>query len=373
MGVNSKTVAVMFPNSHDKELGELTTRRAAAAIPFGGRYRLIDFPLSGLSVAGVERCALIVNRNYVSLMDHIGSGREWDFVNKQGGISIFPPYSEGQQHADDKVDSLYSIMGYLEKCSEEYVVLIDCNFVANIDYRDLFATHRQSGADITAVYVKQVISPEMRDNNITFSLDNDGNITEILSDDFHTDERNVSLSIFVMRRSILCDMIKEGHTRNRTFLEKELISKCIGKLNIQGYAYNGFFKFITDRKSYHMPNMSLLHDDNMEKLFPTRQPVYTKLRDDAPVRYTVDSKVKDSVIADGSLIAGTVENSLLFRGVKVEKGATVKNCVLMQDTVVEAGAVLEQVITDKNVTISAGNELKGTTNYPVYVNKGEIV
>ncbi len=371
--INSKTLAVLFPNSHDKELGELTAKRAAAAIPFGGRYRLIDFPLSGLSVAGVERCAIIVNRNYVSLMDHIGNGREWDFVNKRGGISVFPPFSEGQYYADNKVGALYSILGYLDKASEEYVVLADCNFVANIDYRDLFASHRQSGADITAVYVKQDISPELKDNNITLTLDNESNITEIFCDDFHSGERNIALSVFVMKRTILCDMIREGHIRNRTFIEKELMSKCIGRLVMKGYEYKGYFTFITDRKGYYEANMSLLSDDNMDKLFPSKQPVYTKVRDDAPVRYTVDSKVINSVIADGSLIAGTVENSLLFRGVRVEKGAVVKNCVLMQDTIVESGAVLDRVITDKDVKVSEGCELKGSVNYPVYVNKGETV
>ncbi len=371
--VNSKALAVLFPNSHDKELGELTSRRAAAAIPVGGRYRLIDFPLSGLSVAGVERCAVIVNRNYVSLMDHIGNGREWDFASKRGGISIFPPFSEGRNRTDDKVDSLYSIIGYLENATEEYVVLTDCNFIANIDYRDLFASHRQSGADVTAVYVKHEITPELRDNNIVLSLDDENNITEILCDDFHAGERNVAISVFVMKRTVLCEMIKEGHIRNRTFFEVELLSKCIGLLNMKGYEYTGYFTFITDRKCYLEANLSLLVDDNMEKLFPAKQPVYTKVRDDAPVRYTVNSKVKNSVIADGSLIAGTVENSLLFRGVRVEKGAVVKNCVLMQDTVVEADAVIENVITDKNVKITEGSELKGTVNYPVYVNKGETV
>ncbi len=371
--VNSKTLAVLFPNSHDNELGELTTRRAAAAIPFGGRYRLIDFPLSGLSTAGVERCALIVNRNYVSLMDHIGNGREWDFASKRGGISIFPPFSEGRYHAEDKVDSLYSIIGYLEKATEEYVVIADCNFVANVDYRELIATHRQSGADITAVYVKQEILPDIKDNNVTFSIDDDNNITEILCDDFHKGVRNLALSIFVMKRTVLCEMIREGHIRNRTHFEKELLSKCVGRLVIKGYEYSGFFTFITDRKCYYEANLSLLQEDNIEKLFPSKRPIYTKIRDDAPVRYTVDSKVKNSVIADGSLIAGTVENSLLFRGVRVEKGAVVKNCVLLQDTVVGAGAVLERVITDKDVKVTEGSELKGTPNYPVYVNKGETV
>ncbi len=371
--LNSKALAVLFPNSHDSELGELTSRRAAAAIPFGGRYRFIDFPLSGLSTAGVERCAIIVNRNYVSLMDHIGNGREWDFANKRGGISIFPPFSEGRNRADDKVDALYSIMGYLEKADEEYVVLADCNFVANIDYRDLLATHRQSGADVTAVYVKHEMTPELKDNNIALTLDNEENITEILCDDYHTGERNLALSVFVMKRTHLCEMIKEGHIRNRTFLEKELLSKCIGRLVMKGYEYTGYFTFMTDRKCYLEANLSLLSDDNMNKLFPVKRPIYTKVRDDAPVRYTVDSKVKNSIIADGSLIAGTVENSLLFRGVRVEKGAVVRNCVLMQDTVIETGAVIESVITDKNVKVSENSELKGTVNYPVYVNKGEIV
>ncbi len=371
--INSKAIGVLFPNSHDSVLGELTTGRAPAAIPFGGRYRLVDFPLSGLSVAGVEPCSMIVNRNYVSLMDHIGSGREWDFASKNGGIKIFPPYFGGQHLHVDKIDALNSIMGVLIRANEEFVVMADCNIVANIDYRELFSAHRHSGADISVVYAKRNIPPEMELDNVTFEIDSDGRCTEMLCNDYSKEERNVSLSIYVVKRTLLCDLVKQAHIRNKTSFEKDILSANLEKLNIKGYEYKGFLEFITDRKSYYRATMALLTAGNMEMLFPSKQPIYTKIRDDAPVRYTVDSKVKNSIIADGSLIAGTVENCVLFRGVRVEKGAVVRNCVLMQDTVVEAGVEMDMVITDKEVVITKDSSLKGSGNYPIYIKKGERV
>ncbi len=371
--VNSKAMGILFPNSHDSVLGELTTGRAPAAIPFGGRYRLVDFPLSGLSAAGVERCSLMVNRNYVSLMDHIGSGREWDLATKNGGIKIFPPFFGGQHHIGDKISAINSIMGLLTRAVEEYIVLVDCNMVANIDYRELFSTHRQSGADITVVYAKTNIPPEMGEDNVTFEFDADKRCTEIYCNDYHTEQRNVSLSVYVIKRTLLCELVREAHIRNQKSFEKDILCPNIKKLNISGYEYDGFLEFITDRKSYYRANMALLVGDNMDKLFPSRLPVYTKIRDDAPVRYTVDSKVQNSTIADGSLIAGTVENSVLFRGVQVKKGAVVKNCVLLQDTVVEENVTMDKVITDKEVTITQDTELRGSGNYPIYIKKGERV
>ncbi len=371
--INSKTLGILFPNSHDTVLGELTTARAPAAIPFGGRYRLVDFPLSGLSAAGVERCSLMVDRNYVSLMDHIGSGREWDFASKNGGIKIFPPFFGGKHHSGDKISALNSIMGLLTRAGEEYVVLADCNIVANIDYRELFSTHRQSGADITAVYAKTIIPPEMSEDNVTFEFGEDNRCTEIYCNDYHTEQRNVSLSVYVIKRTLLCDLVKAAYIRNRTSFEKDILCQNIDKLNIYGFEYDGFLEHITDRKSYYRANMALLADNNMDKLFPSRLPIYTKIRDDAPVRYTVDSKVQNSTIADGSLIAGTVENSVLFRGVQVKKGAVVKNCVLLQDTVVEENVVMDKVITDKEVVITKDSELRGSGNYPIYIKKGEKV
>ncbi len=372
---NSKVLGILFPNNHDRMLGELTVPRTCASVPYAGRYRMIDFSLSGFSQAGVEQVAMLVTRNYISLMDHIGNGREWDFAGRGGGIRLFPPYSTGDRSTAimGEVGSLHGILGFIESCTEEYVVLSDCNVVCMIDYRELFATHRQSGADITAVYVKSKIAKNMATDNVTFEFDNDGRCTEVLCNDYQEEERNLSLSVYVVQRKLLCELVKEAHVRSKTSLARDILARNSEKLNIRGYEHKEFFKFIHDKKSFFDANMSLLHGDGMNKLFVPKAPVYTKVRGEAPVRYTVDSDVKNSIIADGALIAGTVENSILFRGVKVEKGAVVRNCVLMQDTVVSENTTLDYVITDKNVTVSGDKEVKGTDLYPVYIQKGETV
>ncbi len=374
--VSAKFLGIIFPNNHDKELGELTLNRTCASVPFAGRYRLVDFTLSGFSAAGVEQVAMVVTRNYISLMDHIGSGSEWDFSGKNVGIRLFPPFSVGSRnHSTAAVDSLHGILGFIKDAVEEYVVLADCNIAAMIDYRSLFAAHRQSEADITAVYAKHTVPKELENDNLIFKFDDGGKCTDVLSNgSYGTDEQhNLSMSVFVMKRTLLCDLVNDAYMRNYTSFSRDIVARNSEKLNIRGFEHKGFFKLIYDKKSYYDSSLSLLDGDNNDRLFNPKAPVYTKVRGEAPVRYTVDSKVINSMIADGALIAGTVENSVLFRGVRVDKGAVVRNCVLMQDTVVEAGATMEYVITDKNVTVREGIEVKGSQSYPVYVQKGETV
>ena len=157
--------------------------------------------------------------------------------------------------------------------------------------------------------------------------------------------------------------------RGLIYFERDILAHNVNILNIHALEYTGYVAHVCDMKSYFDENLKLTDDENLEKLFPKKSPVYTKIRDDNPTRYVPGCKVTDSILADGCVIEGTVENCVLFRGVKVKKGAVVKNCVLMQDTVVEANAELDCVVTDKNVKITAGKKLSGTESFPVYVQK----
>ena len=209
-------------------------------------------------------------------------------------------------------------------------------------------------------------------DNYTIRIDN-GRVAELLSNDYRPGVQNLSMNLYIIERESLIQLVRDASVRGLVYFERDILARNLNLLNIQAYEFDGYVARISDMKSYFDENMRLLQAGNVDKLFNEGNPIYTKIRDDNPHRYLEGSKVKNSLLADGCVIEGTVENCVLFRGVKVKKGAVVKNCVLMQDTVVEANAELDCVVTDKNVKITAGKKLSGTESFPVYVQKKHTV
>ncbi|MCH5264107.1 MAG: glucose-1-phosphate adenylyltransferase subunit GlgD [Lachnospiraceae bacterium] len=379
--VNSNTSAlgIIFPNNYDEFIPELVSVRMMASIPFASRYRLIDFTLSGMVNCGINNISIVANKNYQSLMDHLGSGREWDLVRKNGGLHLIPPFAEKDAKAySGRVDALYNLRGFLKRQKEKYVILSASNVVANFDYSAMIENHAASGADITVAYRPQEI-PEGYKNEqddskgfyYTFRIDN-GRITKIFVNSKDDGIQDVSLSIFVIERELLIKLVEEATKLGQRYFERDVLLPQLDKLNIQAYKYDGYIAYITSMKSYFDENMKLLDERNLDALFESA-PVYTKVRDDNPTAYLEGSRASNVMVADGCMIEGEIENSILFRGVKVGKGAKVKNCILMQDTVIEPGADVEYAITDKQVTITAGKQLKGTDTFPVYIAKFQTV
>ena len=377
--INNEALGVIFPNSYDGLVPELVKERLMASIPFASRYRLVDFVISSMARAGIDNISLIARENYLSLMDHLGSGREWDLARKNGGLNILPPYAQKEIKVyNGRVEALESIKSFLVSQKEKYVVMSDSNVVANLNYGEIIATHKKSGADVTVVYRKQEIpenfkKPQGTSNDLYFTLDVEGNkVKQIFVNSKRDGEVNFSMNVYVIDRELLIRLVDEAYVLGFTCFERDVLAPQIDMLDIQGYCYDGYIAFIHDMKSYFDENMRLLEADNIDALFGAG-PVWTKIRDDNPTRYIKGAKVSNVMAADGCVIEGEVENSVLFRGVKVAKGAKVKNCVLMQDTVVGEGANLEYVITDKDVTITSGKSLVGTDSFQVFVAKKQTV
>ncbi|MBQ1240587.1 MAG: glucose-1-phosphate adenylyltransferase subunit GlgD [Lachnospiraceae bacterium] len=375
---NANALGIIFPNAYDSYVPELVNDRLMASIPFAGRYRMVDFVLSSMVTSGIDNISILVRNNYHSLMDHLGSGREWDLTRKNGGLSIYPPYSEkGMKVYAGRVDGLASILPTLKDQKEKYVILADSNIAVNFDFKAMLDAHIESGADVTVAYAKEEIPEAMIKNqdfsNLYFTFRMDGNrINKIYINSEEKGVQNLSMNIYIIDREFLIKEITAAFVRGYVYFERDILAPNTDKFNIQGYEFNGYKARICDMKSYFDENMKLLKDENLDGLF-AGNPIYTKVRDDNPTRYIAGAKGKNSLVADGCVIEGIVENCILFRGVKIEKGAKVKNCVLMQDTVVECGANLEYVITDKNVKVSVAQELRGTDSFPVYVAKGQTV
>ena len=375
---NNKAMGLIFPNSFDAYVSRMVKLRAMASLPFASRYRLVDFVLSSMSNCGIDNVYILPNRNYLSLMDHLGTGREWDLARKNGGVHIFPPFAEsGNQVAPGRVGGLNNVLRLLKDSTEKYVFMADTNIAVNFDFNAMLAEHIATGADVTMAY-NELTLPESALSNSDVGKDlfysfeiADGRITDI-SINSTEGKQNLSMNYILMERELMIKLVSEAYSRGLPHFIRDVLWAQRNELNLHAFKFDGYVSRIWSITSYFEENMKLLDDKNLDALF-SGNPIYTKVRDDNPTRYIAGAKVSNVMVADGCVIEGEVENSILFRGVKIAKGAKVSNCILMQDTVVEAGANLEYIISDKNATITAGKELKGTEPYPVYIEKHIVV
>ena len=376
---NANALGIIFPNSYDSLVPELVSERLMASIPFAGRYRMVDFILSSMVNCGIDNISIIVRKNYHSLMDHLGSGREWDLVRKNGGLNIVPPFAEKTVKVfNGRVEALASILDFLMDQKEKYVVMSDANIAVNFDFKSMIDAHIASGADVTVAYKAEELPRSAVDSknvhqDLYYTLDiKDGRVTELNINEKADGIQNYSMNIYIIERTLLIEQIRNAYVHGYVYYERDILAPQIQTLNVQAFEFKGYTARICDMKAYFDENMKLLKNENLDALF-SPNPIYTKIRDDNPTRYIKGAKAKNIMAADGCVIEGEVENSILFRGVKIAKGAVVKNCVLMQDTVIEEGAHVEYLITDKNVTISAGKDVKGSDTYPFYVFKHQVI
>lgn len=373
--MNERNVlGIVVCNMHDELISELTAHRTLGSVPFGGRYRLIDFALSNMVNSGIRDVAVVPSIHYQSLLNHLGSGREWDLARKIGGLSILPPYgrssSAGVYHG--RMEALANIEDYIEASPAETVVLSDSDVIANIDFRPAIAEHLGIGADITLLYKKAEVAPDMHAYNALF-FDENGRLADLSISPELSGEQNVYLDIAILRKPLLDELVQESIRHNEhSFLRSVLMGKK-EVLNIRGFFCPGWGDKVNSLADFFHANMALLRPEVRASLFPKDRPIYTKVRDEVSARYGLASEVSDTLVTDGCIIDGSVSDSVLFRGVRIEKGAVVRGCVLMHNTHVSSGAVLENVITDKNVVITENRILSGAENSPVYIQKGKII
>lgn len=370
-----RVLGIIFSNMHDHMVSELTTHRSMGSIPVGGRYRLIDFVLSSFANSGIQNVGVITKSNYQSLMDHLGTGREWDLTRKRGGLNILPPFGRAEANGmyRGRVEALAGIMGFIKSSPAEYVLTADCDMMANMDYTDFVHTHIESGADITVMYKRMPLGERSATDSITFQIDNENNVCDMLIHPDIKGEQNVYINTMIISKDLLERVVNDCYSRNMMSFNKDVLQAGIGKYKIKSYEFEGYISRFDSMRTYYSANMALLDHKVREALFPQERPIYTKVRDEAPVRYGLDAKVKNSLVADGCVIEGEVENSLIFRGVTIAKGAKIKNSIIMQGTEVGAGSNLEYVITDKDCTVKGGRMIMGFETYPVYIAKGTTV
>lgn len=364
-------LGLVFSSADDDNLREMTGIRTMGSIPFAGRYRLIDFVLSNMVNCGMSKVGIITKSNYQSLMDHLGSGKAWDLSRKNEGITILPPFNLGKGGVyKSRIDALANVMNYISQSKKEHIILSDCSAVCNIDYGKLLAFHEDKGADITVAYAKGKV-PAF-DDRMVFGLDAEGRVNDVSISPATENEENYSLNVIVISRLLLENLIKGAISRNETSFEKDIIQKNIGTYKIYGYEVTDYVRVIDSLQSYYEISMDLINGD-YKRLFDKERPVYTKVRDDMPTTYGLNSQVNNSLIAGGCIIKGKVENCILFRGVQIEEGAEVKDSIIMQGSYIGAGAKINCAILDKQVTVKPNREITGAPTYPLYVGKQIMV
>ncbi len=362
---NANVLGIIYSNAYDSLLSELTSVRTMGSVPFAGRYRLIDFVLSSMVNSGIGKVGVSTKANYQSLMDHLGSGKPWDLSRKRDGITFLPPF--GGEVYENRINALEAMLPYISKSTNEYVLMADCNVVCNLDYTEIIDAHKESGADITIAY-KRGIAPKLT-HVMSFDMDDTGRINSVKIGDIGEKACNYSLNIIVMSRVLLERLLRSAIVMGSKNFEWDIVAANVNALNIKGHKIETYAKVIDSLQSYYDISMELLAGEEYRQLFPADQPVYTKVRDDMPAIYGICSKATTSLIADGCTIKGTVENSILFRGVYVAEGAVVKNSIVMQDSYISQNASVNCAILDKNVVVKPGRELSGAPTYPLYIGK----
>ena len=377
-----KVAGLIFSNIHDASIPELTKPRTMASIPFGGRYRLIDFALSNMVNSDITTVGLITHNNYQSLLDHIGTGKDWDLARRSGGIRILPPFITSGTRGDDRLyntrlQALVGVKNFVENCGADHIIISDCNMICNIDYTDAVDNHIANNADIT------IITKTVNTNELKFPLDkyirvvtsNDKNeIVDYVPYDNQQGELHINTNMMIIKRSYLLALITEADARGYDSFSRDVIMRNLGKHSFFSFEYDGYFNYIDSMQKYFFCNMKMLDSSKRKLVFHVKnRPIYTKVRNSAPTRYTESAKVTNSIIADGCVIEGVVENSILFRGVKVGKGTVIKNSILLQNTYTGDDVYLNCVVTDKDVTIKNGKMLSGHETLPFYIGKGTTV
>lgn len=361
---------INLEHEHDF-LNELTYFRCGAAVPFAGRYRLIDFTLSNMSNSNINEIAIFTRSKYRSLMDHLGSGADWNLDKRHGGLFILPPdWNDPNDISKGDLSHFHHNRDYFKRGQSDYVLISGSQFICNAAYDELFKQHLERGADVTLLTtIYDQLLPEHNacikvgadENGVVHSLTNDPKNSRVFS------------GVYVLRKSLLLDLVDECIANYKSHFFLDGIKSNLDRLNIHSYHFNGYSAIVNSIDSYYRQNMALLDTTAYRLLFSNGQRVLTKVGNQAPTKYTGIANVSGSLVATGGVIEGTVENSILFSDVQVGKGAYVKNCIIMKHCIIEPGAYLENVIMDKDVKITMDQVLIGAKEMPYIIAKRKIV
>ncbi len=367
-------LGLILTNFQDTYIPELTTQRTFSSIPFGAKYRLIDFSLSNMVNSGISKIGVVTKNNYLSLMDHIGSGKAWNLSRRRGGLTFLPPFESTGDKYNTFVQTIDAIRDFIEHSYEDYVLISSSMSVVNMDYQQMMNAHLKNNADITFCYRKRTLSKGSNGGEpIVFSLDSNSRVREVLINPRTIDSADCMIKTCIVKKEFLLDFVSDCVSRSKFDFARDVVQAAVKAYNVYGYEIKGYCTEIETIQNYFQANMDLLNPEVREELFNMRNPIYTKVRDDMPTKYGLNSSVKNSLVSPGCIIEGEVENSIIFKGVHIGRGAKISNCIIMQDCNIGKETILKYVVCDKDVIVSAGQQLCGIGSYPVCISKKSVV
>ena len=377
------TMGVILTKESGNEFGDLTAQRAEAAVPFAGRYRIIDFILSSMVNSGIQNVGVVTNYNYQSLLDHLGSGKEWDLDRKLSGLFFLPPQvRKGElRQSSGSIEELYRIMYYLRRSKENYVLLSEKSIICNMTFDDAMEFHLSKEADITVIYnsfedkYNRFSSNSNKETTGFTAIETDDNsqVVNLEVQPRFPRSNKASMGIYITKKILLENLIEECISNGLTDFEFDLLRRNLSNLRIFGYQYNGFVMRPDSVRSYFKNSLLLTDRKVMDELFGYEFPIYTKVKDETPTRYGERAIVSNCLIADGCKIDGVVANSILFRGVTISKNVKISNSIIMQGSEIHDRSTLDNVILDKDVIVRSGKKLIGQPDFPVVIPKGGVV
>lgn len=349
---------------------ELSRERPVGMLPFGGRYRLIDFVLSNMVNSGIKDVGIFLPGKSRAVLDHIRSGKEWDLARHHGGLMYLPPVKSKMLLRAGTLKNLYYNLDFVDITQNDFVLIGDGNFVYNMNYTEAMDFHIDKRADITLVYG---VTPQNGLNGITLRKDEDGRLTAFLEKPVVEEGNNLFLGIAMMSRRLYVELVRDTYEQGGSDFFFDGIMRNLRKLSVYAYEHKGYAREISSTTAYYQASLDLLKPEVYDELFLSGERIYTKAKNLPPVHYRSTSSVKNSLIASGSDIAGEVENSVIFRGVKIGRDVKIKNSIIMQGCVFEQNTSAENIICDKNVMVKEGKVLMGAPEYPIIIEKNAVI
>ncbi len=372
-----RVLAMMLAGGRGEGLLTLSRVRSKASVPFGGRYRLIDFTLSNLTHSGINNVGVLTQYLPESLKAHVGIGKPWDLDRRDGGVRLLEPYYRGGETRwyEGSADALVQNVEVVDDERFDYVVVAAGDGVYKMDFRPLLDFHYASPASATVVAKEMAAAEAPRYDCV--EIGKAGTVKAFGAAAPSGKAWDASMDIFVFDRPFLADRLMELRKRGGADLIDEIVKPAVAESAVAAYRHDGYWARIDDVSDYYDVTFECLGDDSVCAFDEQSWPIYTKLLDDPPVKFGPEAEVVDSVIADGSIINGRVENSVLFRRVYVEAGASVEGCIVMDNTRVGAGASMRQAILDKWVRVGAGarvgedvGEPRANVEFPEELSRG---
>lgn len=342
-------------------------------LPFGGRYRIVDFILSNMVNHGIRTVALYTGDKIRSTMDHLGDGRPWELNRRINGLFIFAPQIDDESNRLGDIYQYHITEDFFLDAKEKYILIANPNIIGKVDITAAFNHFKSTDADITLVYNEKCNDRDDYINSDKLIIDKNGRLINIGLNLGAEEKFNLFMHMGFLKKEVFLKIVKESMETGEDLDFKQGLIRYKNQYNINTYEFKGHVEKINNLESYYNANMNLLNEDIFKELFFKGGSVFTKSKDEPSTYYSAESKVDNSLIANGCIIKGTVENSILFRGVRVGKNAIVKNSILMQKTVVEDGAVIVNTISDKYGTVEEGSKIAGSRTNPYVVEKKSII